>query len=160
MAHRGRRASLALAMESSTKKHVHHHVLSEREKAIMNKFEALIRCDPASERCRPRLVRHTCLCSAGGFSSRLTYAARVRRLFEREQLLADATDTKRFNLMNWIVFLIGTGTGFTAFALTKVWTSCWTSVDDDMTLIGVDEQVGARTAITPTTTPSRLSSSM
>jgi len=42
------------------------------------------------------------------------------RLFEREQLLADATDTKRFNLMNWIVFfLIGTGTGTTAFLIDK-----------------------------------------
>lgn len=30
-----------LAMESSAKKHVHHHVLSEREEAIMNRFEAL-----------------------------------------------------------------------------------------------------------------------
>lgn len=35
------RASMMLAMESSEKKHVHHHVLSEREEAIMNSFEAL-----------------------------------------------------------------------------------------------------------------------
>ena len=38
---RARQQSMMLAMESSAKKHVHHHVLSEREEAIMNKFEAL-----------------------------------------------------------------------------------------------------------------------
>ena len=38
---RNARESRMLAMESSAKKHVHHHVLSEREEAIMNKFEAL-----------------------------------------------------------------------------------------------------------------------
>ena len=38
---RNARESIMLAMESSAKKHVHHHVLSEREEAIMNKFEAL-----------------------------------------------------------------------------------------------------------------------
>ena len=38
---RDSKASMILAMESSAKKHVHHHVLSEREEAIMNKFEAL-----------------------------------------------------------------------------------------------------------------------
>jgi hypothetical protein len=38
---RAPRASIMLAMESSAKKHVHHHVLSAREEAIMNKFEAL-----------------------------------------------------------------------------------------------------------------------
>jgi hypothetical protein len=38
---RAPRESIMLAMESSAKKHVHHHVLSEREEAIMNNFEAL-----------------------------------------------------------------------------------------------------------------------
>ena len=38
---RASRASIKLAMESSAKKQVHHHVLSAREEAIMNKFEAL-----------------------------------------------------------------------------------------------------------------------
>eukprot|EP01043_Picozoa_sp_COSAG02_P092983 COSAG02_NODE_29537_length_567_cov_1.194444_1_plen_64_part_10 len=48
------------------------------------------------------------------------YTLLARRLFEREQLLADAADTKRFNLMNWLVFfLIGIGTGFTAFCIDK-----------------------------------------
>ena len=35
------RESMMLAMQSSEKKHVHHHVLSDREEEIMNNFEAL-----------------------------------------------------------------------------------------------------------------------
>ena len=35
------RESMVLAMQSSEKKHVHHHVLSDREEEIMNNFEAL-----------------------------------------------------------------------------------------------------------------------
>ena len=40
------------------------------------------------------------------------------KLFEREQLLSDAQDTKNFALMTWLVFLlIGVGTGTTAFLI-------------------------------------------
>ena len=104
-------------------------------------------------RCRPPLGRHRACrlfrvpALLGGIASHLTHALLVRRLFEREQLLADAADTKRFNLMTWVVFfLIGVGTGTTAFCIDKgvehLLALRWDRTYD--TLIGVDEH-GQRT---------------
>jgi chloride channel 7 len=103
--------SIRAARESSMKKHVHHHVLSDREEAIMNKFEAL------------------------------DYDFIENKIFEREQLLADANDTKRFAWMTWLVFfLIGAGTGTTAFLIdtgvSKLLELRWGYTYD--ALIGVD----------------------
>ena len=54
----------------------------------------------------------------GAPSPDLTQPERCGRLFEREQLLSDAGDAKRFTLMTWIVFFfIGFGTGTTAFLI-------------------------------------------
>lgn len=65
-----------------------------------------------------------------------------RRIFEREQLLADAADTGRFALMSWVVFfLIGVGTGTTAFLIDegvrRLLDARWGATYD--ALIGVDE---------------------
>lgn len=87
---RSKRESIRLAAQSSHKKGVHHHQLSPREEEIMNNFEAL------------------------------DYDVIENKLFEREQLLSDARDTKNFGLMTWLVFfLIGIGTGTTAFLIDK-----------------------------------------